>query len=348
MNKAFIFDLDGVLISNEQTWENEKQRLYQQLFGPAIAAKMGSTQGINMDGIYERATGLGASLNKRQLTDEFFKLAPKIYETSPIPKGTVELVRHLKSLGYHLAVVSASPLSWVAPVMHRLPCEDDFELILSLHERPDLAHKPKPDGYLEALRLLGSSGGAAFALEDSNPGIAAAKAAGLFTIGFTGNLVDGYRQSGADAYAQTMDQVLELVKTHQAIFKASGIIIRDRKVLVEKSFGKEYFIHPGGKLEVGERPKQALVRELKEEFQITVAEQDLIPFDKNSAPAANNPESTVHMEVFLVSKWEGELTPAREVEQIRWLTSDVPPGLKVGSIMKTQTIPKLKAEGLID
>jgi 8-oxo-dGTP pyrophosphatase MutT (NUDIX family) len=59
------------------------------------------------------------------------------------------------------------------------------------------------------------------------------------------------------------------------IHKASGIIIVDRKVLVERSVGKEYFVHPGGKLEPGETSKQAVVRELKEELQIGVQEDDL-------------------------------------------------------------------------
>jgi 8-oxo-dGTP diphosphatase len=132
------------------------------------------------------------------------------------------------------------------------------------------------------------------------------------------------------------------------IYKASGVIIKNRKVLVERSVGKEYFIHPGGKVEAGETVKQALVRELKEEFLIDVNEEDLQPFDKNSAPAANSPEVDVHMEVFLVLKWGGEITPASEVEEIRWLTSQVPEGIKVGSIMQHETIPKLKSANLID
>lgn len=132
------------------------------------------------------------------------------------------------------------------------------------------------------------------------------------------------------------------------IYKASGIIIIDRKVLVARSFGKEYFVHPGGKLEPGETPKQAAVRELKEEFKIDVAEEDLEPFDKNSAPAANSPELTVHMDVFIVKKWQGDIVPDNEIEEIRWLTSDVPTDIKIGSIMEHETLPKLKAEGLID
>jgi len=48
-------------------------------------------------------------------------------------------------------------------------------------------------------------------LEDSNPGIASAKAAGAFTIGLRQNLIDGYQQVGADAYANTIDEVIALV-----------------------------------------------------------------------------------------------------------------------------------------
>ncbi len=59
------------------------------------------------------------------------------------------------------------------------------------------------------------------------------------------------------------------------IFKAAGIIIRDRKLLVERSEGKEMFIAPGGTVEDGETDKQTCVRELKEEFDIDVTEDDL-------------------------------------------------------------------------
>lgn len=132
------------------------------------------------------------------------------------------------------------------------------------------------------------------------------------------------------------------------IYKAAGIIIKNRKVLVERSVGKDFFIHPGGKIEPGETPKQALVRELKEEFTIDVDEKDLEEFHHASAPAANSPEVNVHMDVFMVKSWRGTITPASEVEEMRWITSDETHDINVGSIMEHETMPRLKASDLID
>jgi 8-oxo-dGTP diphosphatase len=84
------------------------------------------------------------------------------------------------------------------------------------------------------------------------------------------------------------------------IYKASDVTIRDRKVLVERSFGNQFFIHPGGKIEPDETRKQVLVRELKEELTIDVDEADLEPFDKNTASAANSPGVDLHLEAFIV------------------------------------------------
>jgi 8-oxo-dGTP diphosphatase len=132
------------------------------------------------------------------------------------------------------------------------------------------------------------------------------------------------------------------------IYKASGIILQNGSVLVERSVGKEHFIHPGGKIEEGETVKEALIRELKEECSISVTADDLTFFDHCSAPAANSPEVDVHMDIFIVTRWEGEIIPDNEVEEIRWISSEIPKDIKVGSIMEHETIPELKARGLID
>ncbi len=132
------------------------------------------------------------------------------------------------------------------------------------------------------------------------------------------------------------------------IHKAGGIIIKDRKLLVEKSKNKDFFIAPGGSIEDGESPKEALVRELLEEFKIKVTEEDLKKFGTFCHPAVGQDGKMVCMEVYFVNSWSGEIIPDNEVEEICWITSDVPKDIKVGSIIEHEVIPRLKRLNIID
>lgn len=133
------------------------------------------------------------------------------------------------------------------------------------------------------------------------------------------------------------------------IHKAAGIIIRDRKILIERSYGKDTFMAPGGKLEQGETPSEAAIRELKEEFQLDVKASELTEFGTFYAEAAgsHNVGKKLRMDVFMV-KNAGDITPDNEVEEIRWITSDIPSDINVGSIFAHEVIPRLKQQDLID
>ncbi len=132
------------------------------------------------------------------------------------------------------------------------------------------------------------------------------------------------------------------------IFKAAGVIVSQRKLLVTRGRGKEHFIAPGGKLEPGETARQALVRELQEELQIEVREEDLTEFGKFRHVAAGKENTFVNMEVFTVKEWSGEIVASREVEEVGWITSGDLERLKVGSIFASEVVPRLKERGLID
>ncbi len=147
-------------------------------------------------------------------------------------------------------------------------------------------------------------------------------------------------------YAAEPERFTE-VKTGIDIHKAAGIIIRDHKLLVERSKGKKFFISPGGSIEEGENAKQALVRELMEEFKITVTEADLDEFGTFYAEAAGQEGKTVQMDVFIVNHWEGEPEPDSEVEEIAWVDSSNKDNLPLGSIFEKEVIPRLKAKNKI-
>lgn len=132
------------------------------------------------------------------------------------------------------------------------------------------------------------------------------------------------------------------------IYKAAGILIQNRRLLVTKSFNKDIFVSPGGKLEPGETSRQALIRELQEELHLTVGEPDLTEFGNFSAPAAGNEANLVHMTVFLVAHWTGDLAPGREIESLAWVDSVSAQDIQIGSIFKHDVIPRLVASHLID
>lgn len=134
----------------------------------------------------------------------------------------------------------------------------------------------------------------------------------------------------------------------QDIYKAAGIIIRDRKLLFTRAKDMDFFIDPGGKIEQGETAKQALVRELKEELSIEVDESDLEFFGEFVAEAANHKGKTVNMQAFIVKRWRGTIIPDSEIEELRWLTSDVTTDIQVGSIFGGEVLPKLHEQGLVD
>jgi HAD superfamily hydrolase (TIGR01509 family) len=210
---AFIFDMDGVLLDNEPMWDDLKPSLYTKIFGADVATKIGPTVGLSIDHVIDRAIAAGATASRAEVFEHYIAEASHIYETAPLTAAINQLGAVLKDLGVAVGVVSASPQRWIQAVLDRLEFGQDVKLVIALQERPDLPHKPDPAGYLEAVKALGATPASTIILEDSNAGIAAAKASGAFTIALRANLLPGYQQTGgADAYVDTISEVIELVK----------------------------------------------------------------------------------------------------------------------------------------
>jgi 8-oxo-dGTP diphosphatase len=75
---------------------------------------------------------------------------------------------------------------------------------------------------------------------------------------------------------------------------------------------------PGGKVEPGEEPEGALVRELHEELGIEIARGDLAPLTFASHAY---PDFHLLMPVYLCRRWKGNVD-AREGQELLWVKPD--------------------------
>ncbi len=106
--------------------------------------------------------------------------------------------------------------------------------------------------------------------------------------------------------------------------RISAAIIRDEagRFLLVRKRGSEIFFQPGGKIDAGEQPEIALIREIEEELGILIDERQLRYAAKMSAPAANEEGATVEAELFHLSLKEGQVPAASsEIEEVIWVTA---------------------------
>jgi 8-oxo-dGTP diphosphatase len=77
----------------------------------------------------------------------------------------------------------------------------------------------------------------------------------------------------------------------------------------------------GGKIDAGEAPTQALIRELAEELNLVVDTDALVPLGMFEAVAANEPDHLVSAQLFAMTI-DGEVKPCAEIEDVVWVKVD--------------------------
>lgn len=183
MPEAVCFDNDGLLLETESAWTRAEEVLFERrgrVFTDDHKRYMiGSAGVVGMRKLEEMLELPGEG---QALWDELHVLVmeelPKGVE--PLP-GAFELVDALRAAGTPVALVSNSARDFVELACATAAVGDRFDVVFT---RDDVEHgKPAPDLYLEACAALGAAPARSVGLEDTMTGLAALKAAGLYSIG---------------------------------------------------------------------------------------------------------------------------------------------------------------------
>jgi HAD superfamily hydrolase (TIGR01509 family) len=188
MNRpAVIFDCDGVLVDSEPLacafQAQQLGRAGLAISGEEVALRYAGMSAGDMRRAIERELGRALPEDHEARSAEALK---KIFQSDLRPvAGMPELLKELDTLGVVRGVASSSSPERIELALRLVGFWDFFAP--HVFSSSMVAHgKPAPDLFLFAARALSADPAACIVVEDSVPGIRAARAAGMTVVGFCG------------------------------------------------------------------------------------------------------------------------------------------------------------------
>jgi HAD superfamily hydrolase (TIGR01509 family) len=175
---AVIFDLDGVLLDSEQVWNRAKEELVRERGGRWREEAPRDMMGMSSPewSAYLRDE-LGVDLEPGAISDDVVARVERIYRDDlPALDGATEAVERLAGR-WPLGLASSSNREIIDLFLELSGLAERFAVTISSEEVE--RGKPAPDVYLEAALRLGAEPARCAAIEDSENGIRAARAAGM-------------------------------------------------------------------------------------------------------------------------------------------------------------------------
>ncbi len=211
--KGVIFDLDGVLVDTEYfQWQGwvEVLKPYGKSISQIEYLKYAGKQGGDIES--ELIIDLNLPLSKNTLLEKKEQLLINWFETKtlecmPYAKEAVEYFHH-KNL--KLACASGGPRD---EVVLKLKKVDLFSLFQSVISGSDVKKgKPFPDIYLLAAKKMGLKPEQCLAFEDTQYGVASAKAAGLICYAIPNEFSQEQDFSQADGVFTNLKEAIAILE----------------------------------------------------------------------------------------------------------------------------------------
>lgn len=133
----------------------------------------------------------------------------------------------------------------------------------------------------------------------------------------------------------------------ETIHKIAAVVIKDNEFLMVRKVGKDIWTSLGGKPEGNETEEEALLREIKEEFN---CDATIVRKLGDFSAKAVFDNATVVLSTYLTElHGDIDLSGDPELEEYRFLTSDYKKeGITLPASIEEQIIPFCIQEGLLD
>jgi HAD superfamily hydrolase (TIGR01509 family) len=183
--RAFIFDMDGVIVDSELHWKSLEGYFLQSLVPGWTMADQGRIIGLSLESLYTLlSTEYGLKRPKEEFLAEYHTIAEGIYTTrASLLPGFRDLLSLLHEKRIPVALASSSPKRWIKLVLDKFDLHSAFNVVVSSEETGGVG-KPAPDIYLYTARKLEVEPEECVVIEDSENGVLSARSAGMFCIGF--------------------------------------------------------------------------------------------------------------------------------------------------------------------
>jgi beta-phosphoglucomutase len=187
MVKTVIFDMDGVIVDTEPVHYYAYHKHFEHLNIEVPDEMYGTFTGFSTKNTYQKLKELfdiphevDALINSKR---EIFNNAFDEKADLELLPGVKELIVDLYENGIQLVLASSASRVTIARVFNRFKLNEYFSHITSGEEFPQ--SKPHPAIFLKAAELAKTPVNECIVIEDSVNGIKAAKAAGIFCVGYT-------------------------------------------------------------------------------------------------------------------------------------------------------------------
>ena len=203
--RALMFDFNGTLSHDEPVLCAIYQRLFAQHGRPLTEEQYYSQlAGLAEEAIIGGWLGVDGPLLASLVDERIESYTTEAADGSTVAEPVREAVRYAAAR-VPVAIVSGAFRAEIVPVVEAADLATEITAIVAAD---DVEHgKPHPEGYLRALERLGVDLTEVIAFEDTEAGIASAKAAGLRVIAVLGTLPPE-RLAQADEHVTAIDTAL--------------------------------------------------------------------------------------------------------------------------------------------